>query len=512
MTEEPGTRVRAEGRDREAALTVVYPLFDPRGRAAERVRAWTCGQTLERSRYRVVVVTDGSKPEDEREIEQLLGPDDEIVRFPSSVDAALWNAGAAQASTPWLVLAEGHCTADPECLAAVARWIEANPQSRVGNLVIGHPRGYHLAELSDRWFGIIQSSWRDPATWPRVHRAGFAVRAEVFAAVGGFDARLRLFAAPMLSAQLHQRDIAIDSIPEARVVHVDNPDCHQHHVDTFDHARGELDAREYYGMEFCERYFGHSPVWSNRLRYGRAVAAVMARGAGAAAIATRALGWPRGFFRLAVTAIAGNGARRAAERLAVRLAEIGIDRLWLPDGLRWSIFLGAHARAVRLAGLEWANQRVTPSAPPLGETGRWPIETLGPDALVGLHALEEHDGLRFRWSEPIALLRLPPLEGDHAIEIETAGLRADPLDYLTAVCIGGRVLPRPLVAARGGTLRVSLPAPWAARARRGIVLVADPLIPSRSGSADGRALGIPIFSIALERATEHDLELEVARA
>ena len=42
-------------------LAVIYPIVNVRGRAADRVRTWTQGQTLPRERYRVVVKVSGAK-------------------------------------------------------------------------------------------------------------------------------------------------------------------------------------------------------------------------------------------------------------------------------------------------------------------------------------------------------------------------------------------------------------------------------------------------------------------
>ena len=54
-------------------LAVLYPIVDVRGRAADRVRTWTQGQTLPRDRYRVVVAFDGTDPVQEQDVRPLLG-------------------------------------------------------------------------------------------------------------------------------------------------------------------------------------------------------------------------------------------------------------------------------------------------------------------------------------------------------------------------------------------------------------------------------------------------------
>jgi hypothetical protein len=480
-----------------ALITVVYPLIHTRGGAASRVRTWARDQTLARECYRVVVASDGADPPEEREVEALLSPQDELVRAPGAPDAGLWNAGAARAGTPWLVFTEGHCLATPGCLQAVARWIATGPAEGVGNFLVGHAGDRVVARLSRRWFGQVQARWRSPEEWPRVHRAGFAIRADAFQGVGGFEPDYGQFAPPFLSARLHVRGVAIGSVTGAAVVHVDDDRMRGHHADTADHARGELDARSRNDPVFFERYFGHAPLWANRLRGQPRVGRVLARAVLATALARpdrlRTLG-PH------VRSLLGAGVapRVALHRLAVGLDELAIERLPLPAGWQWSRFLRAHARVVHLAQLEWV-RRHDGLAPPGRGPGRWPIEALGPETIVGVHALEEHGGRRFRWTEPVVLLRLALAEGGHVLRIETGGLRA-PGSAVIAVVVGGRALPRALLSLdQPGGLVVTLPPRWSAAARDGIVLVCSPLVPARAGVPDERLLGLPILSLAVER-------------
>jgi hypothetical protein len=58
-------------------------------------------------------------------------------------------------------------------------------------------------------------------------------------------------------------------------------------------------------------------------------------------------------------------------------------------------------------------------------------------------------------------------------------------------------MPRELATSDAeGTLVVRLPAPWAAAARDGVVLVCSALRPARARSHDRRRLGLPVLSIA----------------
>jgi hypothetical protein len=485
-------------RDPDPLLTVVYPIIDVRGDAGERVRTWTQAQTLARRRYRVVAGFDGTAPRQERAVAALLGPQDELLSVPEANDAALWNAGARRAGTPWLVFTEGHCLAETGCLAAVARWIAANPAAEVGNFRVGHRDDYLLARLSQRWFGLMQRTWRAPGEWPRVHRAGFAIRADVFEAVGGFQAEYGQFTPALLSARLCQRGIRIEAVPDATVIHLDDERMCHHHEDTADFVRGELAARCCHEPAFFEHYFGHAPVWANQACHQPRVARSTAGAILTAILADPAKNAPLAALlpSLAARTVLGPARRAALHRLAVTLDELAVERLPLPARWRWARFIRAHARVVRLAQLDWLRHRGGLRDKPL-PPGRLPIDQIGPGMISGVHGLERHDGRLFRWTEPVVLLRLAAGEGSHELTIDTGGIRGDPLGSVIMAMAGGRVLPRELLSSRpDGTLVIRLPASWAAAARAGLLIICSPLAPAREGSPDQRLLGLPIISIA----------------
>jgi len=484
----------------KAQITVVFPIIDVRGRAADHVRRWTHQQTLPRECYRMVAASDDATDSQIREVALLLGPHDELFHAPGAHGmTGLWNAGAKRVRTPWLVIVEGHSLADPGCLAAVARWIAGNPSAQVGNFTVGHRDGYLLARLSKRWFDMIHASWRSPGEWPRIIGSGFAIRTDVFEAMGGFEAEYDLFAVHLLAARLHAREINVGVIPDATVVHVDDETMRDHHFDTARFVWGEMEARSRIDPVFFERYFGPAPLWANQLRDRPRVALRMAKSVVAAAMA-----YPKRIAELAgllgplaVATVVSDSMRVAAKRLAVALEEVAVERLPLPAEWRWTTFLRAHRRVVGLTQIEWRRRRT--ALPAFHRSvDRWPIERLGPDAIIGVHGLESHGGRLFRWTEPVALVRIAPSEPEFELRIETAGIRGNPLAAMIAVVVNGRVLPRELLSAtHDGTLVVRLPESWSAGAQGGLVLICSPLDATRAKSSDPRRLGLPILSIAI---------------
>jgi hypothetical protein len=306
--------------------------------------------------------------------------------------------------------------------------------------------------------------------------------------MGGLETEYDLFAPHLLAARLHAREINIEIIPDATVVHVDDETMRDHHFDTARFVWGEMEARSRMDVVFFERYFGPAPLWTNQLR-ARPFMAYPKRMAELASL----LG------PLAVAVVVNDSIRVVANRLALSLEEVAVERLPLPAEWRWKTFLRAHRRVVRLTQIDWRRRRK--ALPAFHRNmGRWPIERLGTDAVIGVHGLESHAGRLFRWTEPVTVVHIAPSEAEFELLIETAGIRGNPLVAVIAVVVNGRVLPRELVSATGdGTLIVRLSEPWSADAQDGLVFICSPLDPTRAGSSDPRRLGLPIVSIATAR-------------
>jgi Glycosyltransferase like family 2 len=245
-------------------ITVVYPLFDIRGSAVDALRTWTQTQTLSRALYRVHVMFSEECGPVPHALLAVLADGDRLIHVPDGNDAAMWNAGAAQATTSWLVLVEGHSMADPRCLEHTAAWISAGC-GVVGNFAVFHNDDHLMARLAERWFAQIQSIWRSAEGWPHVYRTGFAIRADVFSRAGGFASECGQFAPALLSARINASGVQIGCISGAAVLHLDDAMVADHHHDTADYAAGEIARRSHEEQVFFERYFGHSDLWSNRL-------------------------------------------------------------------------------------------------------------------------------------------------------------------------------------------------------------------------------------------------------
>jgi hypothetical protein len=436
----------------------------------------------------------------------MLSPHDLLERVPGSRSVDLYNAAAARAAAPWLVLTEAHCAAEGACLAALAHAIDREPGLDAARLVVGgHIHSTAFGDALARWFEQVFAQWAEPGQWPRLSFFGAAIRRDAYLdAADAVDVRYGLFSPMLLSARLDQRRARVARVPDARVFHVADDDIREALQHTADFARGECTARTHHPAPFCERYFGHAGLWANRLRYrreiARLVAGVLARAAAHAALEQRAeAAWiGRELAAWAPACASGAGPRLLWERARLRWSELAADRFALGDSRRPSAFEHAHRRVVAVTQLRWIRDHAGPQPPPLPATGSWPVEELPGAAIVGIHGLEAHGQRCFRWTEPVALLRLGMRvdAGEQALIVDTGGLRGPPLDYVDAVYAGTCRIPRASLRDDDGRLVVRLPR-LRERAAAGITILSRPLEARGVGRANRRRLGMPVFSVEL---------------
>ncbi len=447
-----------------AEITVIYPMIELRGDPIAPLRSWTREQTLARERYRVIAVFAEADRAQAAAMEPLLGPNDELLPVPDSSFPALMNAGTARARTPWLMMTEGHCIAQPGALDEVMRWIEANPDAQIGNFELIHISRNIVNRMVARWYDETLAQWRASPNWEHAISAGFALRASVLDEVGPMKPAFGAFAPFVQSARLHSRGVKVAHVPGAAVLHLDERSMAQFYDSTKRYARGEFIARSQIDSAFMERYFGDSHLWTNRARLDRETAGAMMRAMFVAVRTSpkRSAALAGAFASLLGEAVGGLRLRIALNRLMLAFYAMAIERLPIPDETHYRHFLRSHQRAVRLAQLQWLHENPMSPAAALAE-GRRAVDELGPGDIVGVHGREEFQGRRFRWTEPVAMIRIAPRQTACELRLETGGIRGDPLASLIAVVIAGRALPGKYCTSDDkGTLTIHLPAAFAA--------------------------------------------------
>lgn len=487
-------------------LSVLIPLEDPRGDGAKHLRTWSAEQSLDRERYQLVLASGGDDEAAESRARAELAPHDALDRAPGQSLIGLWNAAAARADADWLLLTENHCEADPACLAAVARAIaERGDDHEAFTLEHGHITATATGDLNARWFDEVYEDWARPGQWTRLNLVGFVIRRDAFEGAGGLEPDYGLFSAPFLSARLDDQGARVGHVPEARVLHVHPDEIHEHHEHSADFAWGECEARRREGRDFFERYFGAAPGWVDQAPYQPRLArqelrALCSCAARAAIRGRRDLPWLfRELLGRVPGALTGPRLRELGLRLDFSVSEYVAAKLPAPPDVRWRAFLRAQDRVLGLTQSRWVSQRGGGASPRPGVAGEQTVETLAHDALMGVHALERHDRGAFRWTEPVATLRLARPGGPSRLRLATNGLRGTPHEHVRAVYLDGHKLPATGIASDGAALVVDLPAGRPGETST-LTLLSRPLEPRRLGSSDTRRLGLPVFGVALQEA------------
>ena len=479
-------------------LTVIYPVFDVRGDIVERVRLWTEGQDFDPLGYRVFVVAGSGTKFDEAALRKILRNQDAILRVQGrEQDANYWNAGAREAKTPWLLFVEAHGLPERDSLSQLAAWIAANPDGQACNFRIRNLEGHHLAGLMQRWFTEVHNVWADSSTWRRFHRTAFAIRRDVFEDVGPFEPEYGQFAPPLLAARMDREGFIISALPISNIFHDDSPQISDHHNDTADYVRGEMEARHVSDPGFFEKYFGPAPFQGPGMILSARHARSMVRSLLAAALHRpgEALRPLKQAVSLLPTALVSLQKRAKLLAALTRADEFVVMHLPVAKQVRWKRFLLAHRRLARTEQMLWMMRNPLPCLPIGPEHVRWPITGINRYAMIGLHALEQLNGDAFRWTHPVFLLKLAISAGG-VLTIETRNVRSG-IGLSDIVVLNGRQIlsPNDLALDDAGNIKLKIEAPPMRVGETDIVVIVRELCEPRAKSGPGRRLGLPLFSV-----------------
>ena len=181
---------------RAPTYTVVVPTFE-RPDALERCLDALGAQTLERDRFEVIVVDDGSREPPRAVVARAAAAlDVRLLEQPNAGPATARNTGARAAHGEYVVFTDDDCRPDPEWLRAIDAAAASHPGCAIGGRVANalgdglySTASQLLIEFLYEYFNVDETGGRFFIT------SNLALPARAFHDIGGFDVSFPLAAA-----------------------------------------------------------------------------------------------------------------------------------------------------------------------------------------------------------------------------------------------------------------------------------------------------------------------------
>lgn len=487
-------------RRREFEVSVVTTLMFPRGQALRSLASWTAQQSIGGDAIQLVIATNGADRELERAVAATLRAGDRLVELATDNEMEMYDAAARSAGGRWLLFTEPHVIARPDCIANLLR--RCRDGGFAGACVRTVPAGEAnwVAHLESRMYRDDADTWSSDDDWRKFTKRGVMLSRQAYFAAGGLEHRYRRFAEMAIAARLRDRGLRLGYAADAEITHFNSTELSEltEYVREFQREACAF-ARDFpevvAGAPAAPRLGDVQRLAGERLRCvwtalrqslpavydgaQRRVAVTLA--AELPSLAALCLRGPR--------AVATAGYYRARAKLL--MARLSGDADWCYDA-----FLNLWRRAGDLGIADFvATHAAAPSAESRLAIGDGAVEVAGisDHCLAGFHPAETWQGKSFRWTSPVATVRVAPPHQPIVVRLELLwpevmidGLRLFVDGYPAATRRGRHGIEFPLV-----------PAASATDDARYLTLIA----PRFTGASrhDSRRLGVALATLHFER-------------
>ncbi len=506
-TSKPASVVTCDAESRPL-FSVIIALPDHRGHALDCLKGWLENQSIASPQYEIVVVGNSCHEPLAAEMSKLFRPHDRWL----TVDAheiEMFHRGAEVAHGHWLLFTEPHVVPEPFCLWELAVFLDRQDCS--GGCLRSIPGSKKvLAQMENRLYESGFRTWSQPADWRKVILRGFFIRREIYFDVGGFEYQYGRFAEWALAARLHDAGHALGFASGAVVRHFDAESIRDLFPPVWDFAQGEMAFRAENDERWCNRYFGHIPDWSNRLRERKNQARARIRVALRYAWRQFRQGSCEGrrFGRLLAseairslpTAIAGPkwGLFKAKCNFYLHLARVKWFHFGIED--RYRAYQKMYDGICRYARHDFLCRfTAEPEKAWTVSTTEILIHDLDDSHLQGFHAREFWDGKPFRWTGLMSSISLGLERGDYKIFLNCGGLLPSEYDRPVEILFNGNCLSQKNIRRLKDGIRFRLkPTHFRDGTTQTLTILSQPLQRQCLAVSENRQLGLPLFSIRFE--------------
>ncbi len=508
------SRADSSGRCR---ICVISPVPDHRGHLLDCLDSWVHQKGIGADQYQIIFVADGKEPGLEEELRGRLRPQDRLLQLASDNETKLYDLAIRETECEWVLLTEPHCIAEPFCLQQLLKYLDdtgldgACLRSIPGNDANRFARQEHRAYREGFQFWSLEGDWR------KVILRGLAMRRKDYIEVGGFECEFGRFAEWALAAALHKHGTRLGYASGSAVIHYDNDNFGDLFPPVYDFARGECAYRDHHAQEYCDRYFGCPPEWQMRSGFDRKGAKDSFR-----------LAW-KYFWRKArrgqlrnlqsATALLGTMIRHVPTvlfgpryqaglayakmmfaRSLVRLPTFSEERLYRR-------FQRLYLAMVHYARIDYLTSQSNPAtvsnsaaAKPVSAINTYEPGTMCAGDLVGFHVAETWKGKGFRWSEPVAQIRLAEPPGDLEITLQTHAVREIARGAQPELYWNGRRIDKSRKSMGTDCIIVRVDrADCKAYGIQRLGIACHPLKRKEVSPNETRNLGLPVFQVRVKR-------------
>lgn len=199
-------------------FTVVFPLYDDRGQAIHAVKSWLAQRTSP-GQFELVIV-DAGRSNLAAKIRPMLSPVDRILQCRTVNEATMYNVGAMESRTPWILFTESHVIPNDDCVVSLEKRL-AMDDFDAASLGSSHIIRSRFSDVDARSFYAESLEVRKLGLWRCFGLRGMVVRRQVLETVGWFTEPYFRFCETALAIGLDSEGYRLTELPEVIVSHVD---------------------------------------------------------------------------------------------------------------------------------------------------------------------------------------------------------------------------------------------------------------------------------------------------
>jgi hypothetical protein len=450
----------------------------------------------------VVVAMKAGHPREAEEVRRTLRPQDRLLFVDGGSAAQCTQAAAEAARGRVLLITENHTIPDAHCLdEALAFLKRSGLRAAFLRSEFINPN-YFARQEGESYQKTLREKWLCPGEWRLVRLRGAVIERDLFFECGGLAWAYGLFAEDLLSLRLAQRGVPVGYADRAVIHHINFGHLRGLMVDITDHVEGDCAFRDREADAASLAYLGEHDVEHLRTAALRGMPAQLFHGLLRTAVGEVRSSPARGLWfalrsvptlaRLGAAALCGRAARTFPVWFGMWWQRL-LCFVWQSHPTRGvAAYEAMWFHAARYARIRYYHVHPLPpeSCLPAGSD----FTRAAPESLVGFHRQETYQGRPFRWTEPVAAVRLRLEPRDHLVALDTGTLRGEGFAFPFGIFVNGRQVPRATMTIVGGRLTFSLPAAWLGEGEQILVLAAEPL-PAAKG--ERRRLALPVFDLTV---------------